>query len=77
MSEVSNTEAEPAPDTDKKPSINLTDISQCVEVIRVCTERGVWRPSELSGVGQLYDRLTNFLTEAGVVLDQKDNTQGQ
>jgi len=54
----------------KKPSINLTDIVQCVEVLRVCTERGVWRASELSGVGQLYDRLTTFLTDAGVDLDQ-------
>jgi hypothetical protein len=53
----------------KKPSIGLTDIVQCVEVLRVCTERGVWRPSELSSVGQLYDRLSTFLTEAGVDLD--------
>jgi hypothetical protein len=54
----------------KKPSINLTDIVQCVEVLRVCTERGVWRASELSSVGQLYDRLTAFLTEAGISTEQ-------
>lgn len=59
----------------KKPSINLTDIVQCVEVLRVCTERGVWRPNELSGVGQLYDRLTAFLAEAGVGADQDNKSK--
>lgn len=67
MSDVTNTEETTEV---KKPSINLTDIAQCVEVLRVCTERGVWRPAELSGVGQLYDRLSAFLTEAGVELDR-------
>jgi len=40
MSEVSSEEQA---QEGKKPSINLTDIVQCVEVLRVCTERGVWR----------------------------------
>jgi len=68
MSDVSSEDAQPT--EAKKPSINLTDIVQCVEVLRVCTERGVWRANELSGVGQLYDRLTAFLSDAGVALDQ-------
>jgi len=68
MSDVSSQVQEPV--ETKKPSINLTDIVQCVEVLRVCTERGVWRPAELSGVGQLYDRLTAFLAEAGVDTEQ-------
>ena len=66
---MSETQETTSPE-EKKPSINLTDIAQCVEVLRVCTERGVWRPNELSGVGQLYDRLTAFLSEAGVSTDQ-------
>lgn len=68
MSDVSSEDAQST--EAKKPSINLTDIVQCVEVLRVCTERGVWRANELSGVGQLYDRLTAFLTDAGVDLNQ-------
>lgn len=69
MSDVSSDESQN--NEAKKPSINLTDIVQCVEVIRVCTERGVWRASELSSIGQLYDRLSSFLTDAGVALDQE------
>lgn len=53
---------------DNKPTITLSDIGAVVEVLRVVTERGVWKASELSVVGSLYDRLTKFLesTEAQV-----------
>lgn len=64
MTEVSNSDYTDS--VAKKPSINLTDIAQCVEVLKVCTERGAWKPSELSAVGNLYDRLSRFLEEAGV-----------
>jgi len=47
--------------SDNKATITLTDISAVVEVIRVVTERGVWKANELSVVGALYDRLTKFL----------------
>jgi hypothetical protein len=56
-----------------RPSISLQDIASVVEILRVCTDRGVWRIGELSAVGQLYDRLTNFLEAAGVKVDQKPN----
>lgn len=64
MTEVTNTLSEDT--VNKKPSINLTDIAQCLEVLKVCTERGAWKPSELSAVGNLYDRLSRFLEEAGI-----------
>lgn len=64
MTEVTNTQ--PEENSNKKPSINLTDIAQCVEVLAICTERGAWKPGELSAVGTLYDRLLKFLEEAGV-----------
>lgn len=75
MSEISSTMsekpevAEASATESKKPSITLNDIVHCVEVLRVCTDRGVWKANELSAVGNLYDRLTTFLTEAGVDLD--------
>lgn len=47
--------------SENKATITLTDISAVVEVLRVVTERGVWKASELSVVGNLYDRLTKFL----------------
>lgn len=48
-----------------RPSITLQDIASVVEIMRVCTERGVWRVNELSTVGAVYDRLTAFLDGAG------------
>lgn len=46
---------------DNKATITLADIGAVVEVLRVVTERGVWKANELSVVGGLYDRLTKFL----------------
>jgi hypothetical protein len=60
---------------ENKPTITLSDISAVVEVIRVVTERGVWKASELSVVGSLYDRLTKFLesTESQVKSSGEEN----
>lgn len=52
------------PDESTRPSITLNDIASVVEVLKVCTERGVWKVGELSSVGQLYDKLTGFLESA-------------
>jgi hypothetical protein len=53
----------------ERPTITLQDIISVVEILRVCTERGTWRVTELSTVGQLYERLVGFLEGAGVNLD--------
>lgn len=66
MTQVSNVDE--SPDLPKKPSITLNDIAQVVEVLRVCTERGVWKANELSSVGALFDRLTAFLQDAETAL---------
>lgn len=58
-----------------KPTITLQDIASVVEVLKVCTERGVWRVQELSGVGRLYDRLTTFLESAGVSVPATDSAE--
>jgi hypothetical protein len=70
------------PTDSPKPSITLQDIASVVEILRVVTERGVWRVAELSSVGQVYDRLVAFLEAAGVSVktddktSQEDTTQG-
>lgn len=58
-----------------KPTITLQDIASVVEVLKVCTERGVWRVQELSGVGRLYDRLTAFLESTGVSVSATEQPQ--
>lgn len=52
-----------------RPSITLQDIASVVEILKVCTDRGVWRVSELTTVGQLYERLVAFLEGAGMAVD--------
>lgn len=61
----------------KRPSINIADIAQCVEVLKVCTERGAWKPNELSAVGALYDKLNKFLEDANTTLAQKNTESDQ
>lgn len=55
-----------------KPSITLQDIASVVEIMRVVTDRGVWKVTELSAVGQVYDRLVAFLEAAGVQVKKDD-----
>lgn len=56
-----------------KPTITLQDIASVVEILRVVTDRGVWKVTELSAVGQVYDRLVKFLDSAGVNVNRADN----
>jgi hypothetical protein len=61
---------EEAQTPEQRPSITLQDIASVVEILKVVTDRGVWKVSELSAVGQLYDRLTTFLESAGVQVNK-------
>lgn len=62
---------------ENRPTITLSDISAVIEVMRVVTERGVWKASELSTVGGLYDRLSKFLesTESQTKSDTQSNKE--
>jgi hypothetical protein len=53
-----------------KPKLTLRDLTLMAEIIQECTSRGVWRVSELSSVGLLYDRLETFLSAAGISLNK-------
>lgn len=71
MSEVSTSSA-PLEDA---PTLTLTDIANVVQVISLATQRGAWRPNELSSVGSLYDKLVAFLESAGVGVEPADTSQ--
>jgi hypothetical protein len=59
-----------------RATITINDIASVVEILRVVTDRGVWRVSELTGVGQLYDRLVAFLEAAGVTVNKPEVQEG-
>jgi hypothetical protein len=75
MSEVSNNAQteQAASDTQEKPNLTLQDLSMMVQILQVGTSRGTWKADELSSVGGLYDRITAFLTAAGVVTKTDTN----
>jgi len=62
---------------DQRPSITLQDIASVVEILKVVTNRGVWKVSELSAVGQLYDRLSTFLDSAGVTIKKAESENSE
>lgn len=71
MSEISSTQPETAPATgaeQAKPNLTLQDLTMMVQVLQAGTTRGAWRADELSSIGGLYDRITAFLTAAGVAV---------
>jgi len=39
------------------------DLQNIIQIIDVCTKRGAFQAEELSGVGQLYDKLKNTLKQ--------------
>jgi len=71
MSEISNTQPETAPTEgaeQAKPNLTLQDLTMMVQVLQIGTTRGTWRADELSSVGGLYDRISAFLSAAGVAV---------
>jgi len=62
---------------EQRPNITLQDIASVVEILKVVTERGVWKVNELTVVGQLYDRLVTFLEGAGVEVKKPMSDQGE
>ncbi len=58
--------------TEVRPNLTLQDLTLMAEIIQECTGRGVWRASELSSVGSLYDRLEKFLQAAGIDINKNN-----
>jgi hypothetical protein len=48
----------------KAPDLNLNDLVALKNLIEVVTQRGAFKANELSAAGQLFDKLSAFLTAA-------------
>jgi len=57
-------------------NINIDDLNEIRNIIDLATTRGAFQASELSRVGNIYDRLTAFL-EAIVAQAQAQTPQGE
>lgn len=45
-----------------QPDLTVNDLSNLRALIDIAVKRGAFNASEISGVGVVYDRLNNFLT---------------
>lgn len=55
------------PTTSNAPSLGVQDLVTVAKIIQLATSRGAWEASELTPIGQLYDKLMAFLEAAGAV----------
>lgn len=62
---INNQTAEP--EEPAKPSLNLADLVNVIQVISTCSQRGAFKAEELSSIGGLYDRLHAFLDSTGAL----------
>jgi len=72
MSDVSN--SQPEESQDKRTTLTLQDLALMIQIIETGTQRGVWKPDELSSVGTLYDRITKFLSMANQQSQEKSSS---
>ena len=52
--------------TSQPNSLTMADMAALVNIIEVACARGSFRANELSSVGQVYDRLKNFVSLTAV-----------
>jgi hypothetical protein len=74
MSEDAETTAEQQP---KAPSLGVQDLVTIAQIIQIATQRGAWKPEELSTVGLAYDKLIAFLDAAGAVSKPDDTATSE
>jgi hypothetical protein len=55
-------------------SLALADIVAMKNIIDVVTTRGAFKANELSSIGQLYDKLTQFIETVSAELENKIDT---
>lgn len=48
-------------ETNKDTSIQLKDLAAVVRIIDECTKRGAFRGEEMTSVGEVRDKISNFL----------------
>jgi hypothetical protein len=61
----------------KAPELNISDLAAMRNLIEVVTQRGVFKGSELSAAGQLFDKLDAFLKAAEAQAAAADTAQSE
>lgn len=58
---------------DERPTLTLNDLRLMIQVIESGLERKAWKVDELSTVGGLYDRISQFLEAATAAQQAQSN----
>ena len=58
---------------DKEVVTQVLMIAQICKIIEGCTQRGAFRPEELSYVGSVFDNLSKVVNDAVVQVKENDN----
>lgn len=61
----------------EQPTITLADIASMVAIIEAASTRGAIRANELTSVGDLYNRLQQFMAHAQAQVEQAQATQSE
>lgn len=59
---------------DNTPQLTITDLAVLKNCIDIAATRGAFRAPEMKAVGEVYEKLSNFLS---VVVSQAESEQGQ
>jgi len=59
----------------EEPKITLEDIQMIQRIISIASSRGAFRAEEMSPVGRVYDRVSNFLSHNAP--EQKEAEEGE
>jgi hypothetical protein len=76
--ELQNEEQAQAPVKDEKAAdLNINDLNAMRQIIDVASSRGAFKPgSEMIAVGQVYEKLSNFLDQVAKQAEAAKATQG-
>jgi hypothetical protein len=70
VEEVSQTEAP------EDTSISLNDLQVLANIVDLATQRGAFRGNELTQVGQVFDKLSTFLTQVAAAQAEQTGEEG-
>ena len=59
-----------APAPAPAPELNISDLQNLKSIVELATRRGAFAASELSSVGGVFDRLSNFLNSVTPPADE-------
>lgn len=63
-------------DNQKPTELTVTDLVNLKSIIDVSVKRGTFSASEISAVGNVYDKLNNFLTSIQQQSQKQENQEG-